>query len=45
MISQRKRKHAFRLRKATFKGRGMRADARAAGWERLRELAYEGHGG
>ena len=45
VISQRKRKHAFHLRKATFKGRGMRAEARAADWERLRELAYEGRGG
>ena len=45
VISQRQRKHAFRLRKATFKGRGMSAEARAADWERLRELAYEGRGG
>jgi hypothetical protein len=45
VIAQRGRKHAFRLRKATFKGRGLSAQARAVDWERLRELAYEGRGG
>ena len=45
VISQRERKPAFRLRKATFKGRGMSAEARTVGWRRLRELIYEGRGG
>jgi hypothetical protein len=45
VISQRKRGRAFRLRKATFKGRGLSAEAKGLGWERLRELAYEGRGG
>ena len=46
VIAQRKqRRGPFRLRKATFKGRGLSAEARAAGWGRLRELAYEGRGG
>jgi hypothetical protein len=35
----------FRLRKASFRGRGLTAEARALGWERLRELAYEERGG
>ncbi len=39
-VSQRKRHRRFRLRKATFKGRGLSATARGAGWEQLRELAY-----
>ena len=46
VIAQRKqRRGPFRLRKATFKGQGLTAEARAAGWERLRELAYEGRSG
>ena len=46
VISQRKQtRESFRLRKATFKGQGLTAEARAAGWERLRELAYEGRSG
>lgn len=45
VISQRKRGRPFRLRRATFKGRGLSAEAKGLGWERLRELAYEGRGG
>lgn len=46
VIAQRKqRRGPFRLRKATFRGQGLTAEARAAGWERLGELAYEGRGG
>lgn len=46
VVAQRRRRGpAFRLRKATFKGQGLSAEARAAGWDRLRELAYEGRGG
>ena len=44
-LSQRRQHGRFRLRKATFKGRGLSATARGAGWEQLRELAYEGRGG
>ena len=44
-LSQHKRHGRFRLRKATFKGRGLSAAARGAGWEQLREQAYEGRGG
>jgi len=45
VIAQRKRRAAFRLRKATFKGKGLSAEAKGADWNRLRELAYEGRGG
>lgn len=38
-------KRPFRLRKASFKGRGLTPEAKSAGWERLRELVYEGCGG
>lgn len=45
VIAQRKRRQRFRLRKATFKGKGLSAEARGGDWNRLRELAYEGRGG
>ncbi len=35
----------FRLRKASFRGKGLQPSARGATWERRRELAYEGRGG
>jgi hypothetical protein len=34
----------FTLRRASFKGKGLQADARGARWRKLRDLAYEGHG-
>jgi len=45
VIAQRKEERHFRLRKATFKGDGLTTEAKGAGWDRLRELAYEGRGG
>jgi len=45
VVAERKRKRAFRLRKASFKGRGVRPELADAGWDRLRDLAYEGRGG
>ena len=45
-IGRRKRGgQAFRLRRASFKGRGLRPELQTASWDRLRELAYEGRGG
>src|SRR5262245_39996972 len=44
VIAERNRKPAFRLRKASFKGRGMRPELADAGWGRLRDLTYEGRG-
>lgn len=34
----------FRLRKASFKGKGLRPELQDAPWDRLRDLVYEGHG-
>jgi hypothetical protein len=34
----------FKLRPASFKGKGLQADARGASWSKLRDLAYEGRG-
>lgn len=43
-VDQRKRARRFRLRKASFKGKGLSAEASRLGWNRLLELAYEGRG-
>jgi CRISPR/Cas system-associated protein Csm6 len=45
VITERKRAGAFRLRKATFRGKGLRPDVAGASWERIREMAYEKRGG
>lgn len=33
--------HEFRLRRASFRGRGLRTDQPDVDWSRLREIAYE----
>ncbi|HEX5000317.1 MAG TPA: type II toxin-antitoxin system VapB family antitoxin [Terriglobia bacterium] len=43
-IKDRKQLKPFRLRKASFRGKGLQAPMRGASWERLRELAYEDRG-
>lgn len=45
LIAEKKRATGFRLRKASYKGNGLQAGLQDASWERLREMAYEGHGG
>jgi hypothetical protein len=45
VVADKKRRPAFHLRKASFKGRGLRPELMDAGWDRLRGLAYEGRGG
>jgi hypothetical protein len=45
VISERKRSRPFKLRKATFKGRGIHPSARGLNWDQLRELAYAGRSG
>jgi predicted DNA-binding ribbon-helix-helix protein len=45
VLSDDRRRSAFTLRKASFKGRGLRPELENASWDRLRELAYEGRGG
>jgi CRISPR/Cas system-associated protein Csm6 len=44
IVAERKRSGAFRLRKASYRGNGLRPELRDAGWERLRDMAYEGRG-
>jgi hypothetical protein len=45
VVAEKTRKPNFRLRKASFKGRGLRPELADAGWDRLRDLVYEGRGG
>ncbi len=45
IITERKRAKAFRLRKVTFKGKGLQPHVAGASWEKIRDIAYEGHGG
>ena len=45
IISNRKRKSVFRLRKATFKGKGLQPHAADASWEQIRDMTYQGRGG
>ena len=45
VITERKRAGKFRLRKATFRGKGLKPDMAGASWERIREMAYEKRGG
>ena len=45
IITDRKRRAVFRLRKASFKGNGLRPDIAGASWDQIRELTYEGRGG
>jgi hypothetical protein len=44
VVAEKERRPAFRLRDASFKGRGLRTELDGAGWEQLRDLAYEGRG-
>jgi hypothetical protein len=44
VIDDKEQRRAFRLRRASFKGRGLQAGVKGLSWERLRELAYEERG-
>ena len=45
VLVERKRAGAFRLRKATFRGKGLQPGVAGASWERIRGIAYEKRGG
>jgi len=44
VLAERRSGEPFRLRKATFRGQGLQARVADAGWDRIRELSYEGRG-
>jgi hypothetical protein len=43
-IAERQGTRDYRLRKATFRGQGLQPGVADAAGERIRDLAYEGHG-
>ena len=45
VLAERKKKDRFRLRKATFKGKGLQPQLEGASWDRNRDTIYEGRGG
>lgn len=45
VLKARSKRRRFRLRKASFAGKGLQPELRGASWERIRERAYEGRGG
>lgn len=44
VLATRRRPGGFKLRKATYKGRGLHPPLTEASWERIRDMAYEGRG-
>ncbi len=44
IVSERKRRGKFKLRKATFRGKGLQSHLEGATWDRIRDLSYEGRG-
>jgi hypothetical protein len=45
VVAEKQQRNAFKLRKASFKGRGLHPELQDGAWERVRDLAYEGRGG
>ncbi len=43
-LAERQARGPFRLRRASFAGQGLRPELAEAGWDRLRDLSYEGRG-
>ena len=44
VLDERNKSQLFRLRRATFKGRGLQPPLSEADWEAIRQRAYEGRG-
>ena len=44
VVKEHKGDRGFHLRKATFRGQGLRPEVGEGSWERLRDLIYEGRG-
>jgi hypothetical protein len=45
VADKKKSKRPFKLRKASFKGRGLVPELADADWDTIRDLIYEGRGG
>jgi hypothetical protein len=44
VLKKRKRRGVFRLRKASFRGKGLQPGLTEGSWETVRDLIYEGRG-
>ncbi len=44
IISERKRRSSFKLRKVTFKGNGLQPHLAGTSWDQILQLSYEGRG-
>ncbi len=44
VLEERKKSPPFRLRRASFKGKGLQAPFNDSDWEAIRQRAYEGRG-
>ena len=45
IVTEAKQENPFKLRNLSFKGNGLRPELRDAGWSKIRDMIYEGHGG
>ena len=45
VLSDRAKRGDFRLRRATFRGKGLQPGLEGASWDRIRDASYEGRGG
>jgi hypothetical protein len=45
VVAETKPKTPFKLRRASFAGKGLQEDVRDAAWETVRDISYEGRGG
>ncbi len=45
VLEERGGKSQFKLGRASFKGKGLRAEVKDGSWEQIRDMAYEGRGG
>ena len=44
IISERKRRSHFKLRKVTFKGKGLQPHLAGTSWDQILQVSYEGRG-
>ena len=44
VVAESEQGEPFKLRRASFRGKGLQAKFRDAAWDRLRDAAYEGRG-
>lgn len=45
VVEERSGGGSFKLRDASYKGKGLQGEVSEGSWERIRDLIYQGHGG